>query len=218
MIGTWMAGNVFFVIIPGHWDLVRAKRAGREPDPKPGLRGKQRSVHNNYLTLPAIFAMISIHFPMTYGHAQGWLVLVAIMGISVWVRHFFNLRHRGRTVWAIPISAAVAMVLLAIAISPAGRAGAGNPGGQPVPFTTVRQIIQLRCQTCHSSHPTRPGFDAPPLGITFDTAQQIRDLAPRIEQMAVISKLMPLGNATGMTQDERDTLGRWIHQQESDGK
>jgi uncharacterized membrane protein len=213
MIGTWMAGNVFFVIIPGHWDLVRAKKAGKEPDPKPGLRGKQRSVHNNYLTLPAIFAMISIHFPMTYGHPQGWLVLVVIMGISVWVRHFFNLRHRGRTVWAIPVSAAVAMVLLAVAIAPSGRADAGGATGEPVPFATVQAIIQTRCQVCHSAHPTQPGFDAPPLGVTFDTAQQIRDLAPRIEQMAVISKVMPLGNATGMTQDERDTLGRWIRQQ-----
>src|SRR5438132_13061365 len=99
MVGTMMAGNVFLVIIPAHWELVRAKQAGREPDAAAGLRGKQRSVHNNYLTLPVLFTMISNHFPFTYGHSHAWLVLVALMVIGAWVRHFFNLRHTGRTVW-----------------------------------------------------------------------------------------------------------------------
>src|SRR6267378_1002142 len=102
MIGTWMVANVLFVIIPGQRELVAARLAGREPDPTPGLRGKQRSIHNNYLTLPVLFAMMSNHFPMTYGHPQGWLVLVALMALGAWLRHFFNLRHQGRVVWAIP--------------------------------------------------------------------------------------------------------------------
>jgi uncharacterized membrane protein len=213
MLGTWMAANVFFVIIPGHWDLVRAKHAGREPDPRPALRGKQRSVHNNYLTLPAIFAMLSNHFPMTYGHQYGWLILVAILGILVAVRHFFNLRHQGRTVWAIPVAAAVAMAGVAIAIAPWGQTAAdGDASASPVAFETVHGIIEARCQVCHSEHPIQEGFSAPPLGVTFDTPEQIQAQAARIEQMAVITKAMPLGNVTGMTQDERDTLGAWIRQ------
>ena len=118
MIGTWMVANVMVVIIPGQRELVAAKLAGREPDPTPGLRGKQRSIHNNYLTLPVVFAMISNHFPMTYGHPYGWLVLVVLMAIGAWVRHFFNLRHQGRVVWAIPASAALGVIVLAIAIAP----------------------------------------------------------------------------------------------------
>ena len=213
MLGTWMAANVFFVIIPGHWDLVRAKHAGQEPDPRPALRGKQRSVHNNYLTLPAIFAMLSNHFPTTYGHQYGWLILVAILGILVAVRHFFNLRHQGRTVWAIPVAAAVAMAGVAIAIAPWGQTAAdGDASASPVAFETVHGIIEARCQVCHSEHPIQEGFSAPPLGVTFDTPEQIQAQAARIEQMAVITKAMPLGNVTGMTQDERDTLGAWIRQ------
>lgn len=213
MLGTWMAANVFFVIIPGHWDLVRAKNAGQEPDPTSALRGKQRSVHNNYLTLPAIFAMLSNHFPMTYGHPYGWLILVAVMAILVWIRHFFNLRHQGRTVWAIPIGAAVAMGIVAIAIAPWGRTSAEDGATEPpIAFAAVQAIIEARCQVCHSAHPTQEGFSAPPLGVTFDTPEQIQANATRIEQMAVITKAMPLGNVTGMTQEERDTLGEWIRQ------
>ncbi|HMI29885.1 MAG TPA: urate hydroxylase PuuD, partial [Gaiellaceae bacterium] len=96
MIGTMMVGNVFFVIIPAHWELVRAKQAGREPDPAANERGKLRSVHNNYLTLPVVFTMISNHFPFTYGHSYSWLILVVLLVIGAWVRHFFNLRHTGR--------------------------------------------------------------------------------------------------------------------------
>jgi uncharacterized membrane protein len=213
MIGTWMVANVFFVIIPGHWALVRAKEAGREPDPAPGLRGKQRSVHNNYLTLPAVFTMLSNHFPMTHGHEYGWLVLVAIFGISVAVRHFFNLRHQGRTVWAIPIGAGLATVLLAVAIAPSAPASGGDGGTDaPVSFEQAQAIIEVRCQTCHSGQPTQEGFSAPPMGIVFDTPEQIQSQAGRIEQMAVRTEAMPLGNVTGMTQEERDILGAWIRQ------
>jgi len=213
LLGTWMAGNVFFVIIPGHWELVRAKRAGKEPDPRHGLRGKQRSVHNNYLTLPVLFAMLSIHFPMTYGHEWGWLILLAIMAISAWTRHFFNLRHRGRTVWAIPASGAAAMALLFVAIAPPARTAPDpSTSDAPVAFETVRAIIAVRCQTCHSENPTFEGFTAPPLGVAFDTPEQIRAAADRIEQMAVLTEAMPLGNVTGMTASERDTLGAWIRQ------
>src|SRR5207248_11296834 len=107
MVGTMMAGNVSFVIIRAHWELIRAKRAGREPDPAAGLRGKQRSVHNNYLTLPVLFAMLANHFGFVLVHSSSWLALVLLMVIGAWIRHFFNLRHQGRNVWAIPVTAAL---------------------------------------------------------------------------------------------------------------
>ena len=116
MIGTMMVGNVFFVIIPAHWELIHAKQAGREPDPRWNLRAKTRSVHNNYLTLPVVFAMLSNHFPFTYGHADGWIVLVALMAIGALVRHYFNLRHRGMNVWPILGIAAAGIVAIALVI------------------------------------------------------------------------------------------------------
>ena len=116
MIGTMMVGNVFFVIIPNHWKLVRAKEAGREPDPRWNRDGKTRSVHNNYLTLPVLFAMLSNHFPFTYGHRNGWIVLVALMAVGALVRHYFNLRHRGLNVWPLLGVAAAAIVAIALII------------------------------------------------------------------------------------------------------
>ena len=116
MIGTMMVGNVFFVIIPAHWELIRAKEAGREPDPRWGTRGKTRSVHNNYLTLPVVFAMLSNHSPFTYGHPHAWLILVALMAIGALTRHYFNLRHRGLNVWPILGLAAAGIVAIALLI------------------------------------------------------------------------------------------------------
>jgi uncharacterized membrane protein len=205
MLGTMMAGNVFFVIIPAHWELIRAKQAGREPDAAAGLRAKQRSVHNNYLTLPVVFTMISNHFPITYGHSYSWLILVALLVIGVWVRHFFNLRQTGRNAWWIPVTAALAIAAVAVAIRPHG-----SSGGTAVPFTQAQAIVQERCVPCHSAHPTK--VDSAPMGIVFDTPKEIQAQASLIQQVAVLTKVMPLGNQTGMTQAERDTLGRWIEQ------
>ncbi len=205
MLGTMMAGNVFFVIIPAHWELIRAKQAGREPSAAAGLRAKQRSVHNNYLTLPVVFTMISNHFPITYGHSYSWLILVALLVIGAWVRHFFNLRHTGRTAWWIPVTAALAIAAVAVAIRPHG-----SSGGTAVPFTRAQAIVQARCVPCHSAHPTK--VDVAPMGLVFDTPKQIHAQASLIEQVAVTTKVMPLGNETGMTQAERDTLGAWIKQ------
>jgi uncharacterized membrane protein len=207
MLGTIMVGNVFFVIIPAHWELVRAKEAGREPDPAANARGKLRSVHNNYLTLPVVFTMLSNHFPFTYGHSYAWLILVTLLVIGAWVRHFFNLRHLGRTVWAIPISAAIAIAVLAILIRPQNESAAGTPA---VPFTQVSRIVDQRCTACHSDHPTLVG--SAPQGIKFDTPEEIKAQASAIQAQAVETKTMPLGNATHMTQAERDLLGRWIAQ------
>ena len=208
MVGTWMVANVKFVIIPGQRELVAAKAAGREPDARYGIRGKQRSIHNNYLTLPVLFTMLSNHFPMTYGHPQGWLVLLALMGLGAWVRHFFNLRHQGRVVWAIPASAAVGVVALAVAIAPRG-VGVSQSG---VSFAQAQAVIARRCVPCHSATPVQPGFSQAPNGVMFDTPAQIVGRAQRIYQQAVVTRNMPFGNLTGMTQDERDLLAAWVQQ------
>ena len=207
MLGTIMVGNVFFVIIPAHWELVRAKQAGRDPDPAANARAKLRSVHNNYLTLPVVFTMLSNHFPFTYGHSYSWLILVVLLVIGAWVRHFFNLRHMGRTVWAIPVTAALAIAVLAILIRPQTESAAGTPS---VPFTQVAQIVEQRCAACHSQHPTK--VDVAPRGIKLDTPEEIKAQASAIEQQAVQTQAMPLGNVTGMTGAERDLVGRWIAQ------
>ena len=132
MIGTIMAGNVFFNIIPAHWELINAKRAGRDPDPTPGVVAKQRSVHNNYFTLPVLFTMIAGHFAFTYGAGRAWLVLLVIMFVGVLSRVFFNLRHQGRTLWAIPAVCAVILVVLGVVIRPDDDAG-GNGRRQRLP-------------------------------------------------------------------------------------
>jgi uncharacterized membrane protein len=208
MLGTIMVANVFFVIIPAHRELIRAKEANREPDPAPALRAKQRSVHNNYLTLPVVFTMLSNHFPSAYGHSYAWLVLVALMAIGAWIRHFFNLRHAGRTVWWIPVTAALGIAAVAVAIRPADESGAAASGTERVSFARAREIVQQRCVPCHSANPTRVA--AAPLGIRLDTATEMHAQAAAIERVAVESRIMPLGNATGMTPAERDELGAWI--------
>jgi uncharacterized membrane protein len=208
MLGTMMVGNVFFTIIPAHWELVRAKQAGRDPDPAANVRAKLRSVHNNYLTLPVVFTMISNHFPFTYGHSYAWLILVILLVIGAWVRHFFNLRHAGRTAWAIPVTAAVAIAALAIIIRPEDEPAQAT--GQAVPFAQVAQVIEQRCAACHSAQPTKVA--TAPQGLKLDTPEEIKTQADAIEQQAVRTDAMPLGNVTGMTQAERGLLGRWIAQ------
>jgi uncharacterized membrane protein len=209
MIGTWMAANVRFIIIPGQRELVAAKQAGREPDPLPGIRGKQRSVHNNYLTLPVVFAMLSNHFPFTYGHPYGWLILVALMGLAAWTRHFFNLRNQGKVVWAIPASAALGTLVVIVAAAPRQA----QPSQQAsVSFGQAQAVIAQRCLPCHSAHPTQPGFPSAPNGVMFDTPAEITARASQINEQAVVTKNMPLGNLTGITQPERDLLGAWVQE------
>ena len=208
MLGTVMAANVLFVIIPAHWELVRAKQAGREPDGRWNARAKQRSVHNNYLTLPVLFAMLSYHFPFTYGARHAWLILVALMALGAFVRHYFNLRHLGRNAWWIPAGAAAGLIALAVAMAPTPLAA--RSAGPPPSFATVQAIIANRCAPCHSLNPTEPGYATPPAGIVLETAAEIRNDAALIEAVAVGSQAMPLGNLTGMTEAERATLARWL--------
>jgi uncharacterized membrane protein len=207
MLGTIMAANVLFVIIPAHTMLVRAKEAGREPDPAANVRGKQRSVHNNYFTLPVLFTMLAGHFPFTYGHDHSWAILVCLMAIGAWIRVYFNQRHAGRTLWWIPVTAALGIAGVAIWIRPTSTAASGT-----VSFAQVQPIVQQRCAYCHSQHPQSTQFTSAPLGIRFDTPQEIAAQAAAIETVAVQSHTMPLQNATHMTDAERRLLGAWIAQ------
>ncbi len=198
MLGTIMAANVFFTIIPAHWELVRAKREGREPDPAPGLRAKQRSVHNNYLTLPVVFTMLAGHFPLTFGAGHAWLVLLAIFALVAATRHFFNLWHRGVRAWWIPALVAAGAVALAIVLAPEDDAPAAGPG---LGDDQALLIATTRCQPCHAS-------GVAPNGVVLDSLEGIRENATRMERM-LRSNAMPPGNTTGMTDEERADLIAW---------
>ena len=210
MLGTIMAANVFFVIIPGQRRMVEAMQQGRAPDPVFGKRGKQRSVHNNYITLPVLFVMISNHYPMTYGHPWSWAVLAVIALAGAVVRHFYNRRHVGQTMWALPAVAAAMIVALAAAIAPPEVWRARAPAGDAPPFERVRAVIAERCVACHARQPTQEGIAAPPQGVMLETPQQIRRWAAKINEVAVVRQTMPAGNLTQITEEERALLGAWF--------
>jgi uncharacterized membrane protein len=191
MLGTIMAANVLLVIIPAHRRLLRG------PAPEAGLRGKQRSVHNNYLTLPVVFTMIAGHFPSVTGHRHGWAAVVALMAVGAWIRVFFNLRHAGRTVWEIPLTAALAIAAIAVWVRPAEE----RPLGRAVPFEEARAIVDGRCLTCHAGATAQAG-------LRLDDDSVLR--ARRDEVATQLStRAMPPGNVTGMTPAERDALVAW---------
>ncbi|MFO7571326.1 MAG: urate hydroxylase PuuD [Gaiellaceae bacterium] len=199
MLGTIMVANVLFVIIPAHRKLVRAMEEKRDPDPGPLVRAKDRSVHNNYLTLPVLFTMLAGHFAFTFGADEAWLVLVAIAVVTALVRVFFNRWHAGRRVWWIPVVVGAGIVALAIWLEPETAA---TPT-QSVSFEEVAPVIAERCASCHSGA-------AAPLGIRLETRAQIEARADDIERQAVQTRAMPPGNATGMTEEERQLLAAWI--------
>jgi uncharacterized membrane protein len=207
MIGTMMVANVFFHIIPGQKTMVADIRAGREPDRKPGIVGKQRSVHNTYFTLPVLFVMISNHYPMTYSHPYGWMVLGVIMLAGVLIRQFFVLRHRGRSNWMLPAAGVALLAGLAFALTPK----AVDPGSGKVAFATVQSVLNQRCVPCHAAQPTQEGFAQPPKGIALETADQIVANAPKLAE-TVGNLYMPIGNMTQMTDNERALVARWFAQ------
>ena len=196
MLGTIMAANVLLVIIPAHAELVLAKQQGRDPDPAPGLRAKQRSVHNNYLTLPVVFTMLAGHFPLAFGSDHAWLVLLAIFALVVAIRHFFNLWHVGKRAWWILGAAGIGAIALAVALAPDDVATAAVPSD-----AEAAAIVAQRCAVCHS------GASAP-LGVELLGLGQIRRYAREIETQ-VRSGAMPPGNATSMTDEERAELVAW---------
>ena len=209
-IGTMMVGNVFFVIIPAQKEMVAALSEKRPLDRKFGENGLLRSRHNNYLTLPVLFIMLSSHFPGTYGHRWGWVVLAVISVAGVLVRHYFNLRP----VVSNPSRAAVVWLSLAFLLM-AGGAWMTAPPGRPsageatVGTAQIAPIIQSRCAGCHAAKPTQPGFNAPPLGVTLESPEAIELNAERIFTATVVTKTMPIGNLTGMTDDERALIAAW---------
>ncbi|MBK7376884.1 MAG: urate hydroxylase PuuD [Chitinophagaceae bacterium] len=209
LVGSIMVANVFFVIIPAQKAMVRAAKRGLPPDPQPGKNALNRSLHNNYFTLPVLFVMISNHFPTTFGYEQPWLVLVIISLGTAGVKHYLNLREKGQlAVWVLPVSV---VILLAGAFisAPPKDPGACN---SKIEFSEVNAIIQARCVSCHSSKPTDDVYKAPPNGVIYDTPDDIVRKAALIMQRVVITKTMPQNNKTNITQKERDILRCWIEQ------
>ena len=216
MLGTMMAGNVLMLIIPGQRKLVEAMRLGKSPDPIHGQKAKQRSVHNNYFTLPVLFIMISNHYAMTYRHSYHWLVLAGIIAAGVLIRHFFNLRHKGITNWAYPAAGVTLLLAVAIAIvpkPPVRRVQADGTRSAAAEFRQVQAVINQRCVSCHSEQPTQPGIVAAPAGILLQSAELIRQNAAKIYQQAVVLKTMPIANLTQITPDERAIIAAWYEDQ-----
>ena len=206
VLGTIMVANVFFVIIPGQREMVNAASRGEAPDPGPGIRAKQRSVHNTYFTLPVLFVMISNHYAMTYGHEYNWLILIAISLAGALVRIYFVARHKGRASPVSIIAAVLILIAVAAAIAPRSKAAVSNNG---VDFAQVRAIIAERCTVCHSSSPTYLAFPAAPGGVMFDNDDQIVEDAFRIHQQTVITRVMPISNLTEITEAERVIIDQW---------
>ncbi|MBM3358708.1 MAG: hypothetical protein FJY54_13415 [Betaproteobacteria bacterium] len=205
MLGTIMAANVLFVIIPGQKELVAAMREGRAPDPVHGLRGWQRSVHNTYFTLPVLFTMMSHHYPMTTDHPWNWAVLIALSLAGALIRVWFVARHKGRAS-PLPLAAGIVMLAaLAVAIMPR----APGDGASGADFPRVRAIIAERCMSCHAPAPTHPGLDAPPKGVVLDTPERIVAQAAQIRQTTA-SRTMPIANLTKMTDEERAIIADWF--------
>jgi uncharacterized membrane protein len=212
VIGTLMAGNVFRVIIPGQKALVTAIKNGVEPDEKWAIKAKLHSTHNTYLTLPLLFIMISNHYPMTYDHHLNWLILLVITAITAVARQFFILKHKGIHRPTLLVVSAMATLILAIMIAP-----------KPAPIVSqiknidqaqlsaqVLSIIKGRCATCHAKNPTDEVFTVAPGGVALETMDDIYQWAPQINSRSVQSHNMPFMNKTGMTQEERNTVARWL--------
>ncbi len=208
MMGTIMAANVFFQIIPGQKKVVAQIRAGDTPDAEPGIIGKQRSVHNTYFTLPVLFIMISNHYPMTYSHENGWLVLIFIMSAGVLIRQYFVLRHRHKASPALP---AIAVLLLLVMIWYLSPSVVDGDGPSQVSEAQIAQIIERRCIACHATQPTQPGFATAPLGIVLESREEIQNHAERIA-FTVQTRYMPIGNLTGMSDQERASVASWYAQ------
>lgn len=208
MLGSIMVANVFFVIIPSQKAMVKAAREGKPLNANSGKQAGLRSLHNNYLTLPVLFTMVSNHFPGTFGYQYPWIILAAISLSTAGIKHWLNLREQGKySVWVMPVS----IVLLL------GMAYVSAPPKQGecktiISFTEVNAIVQSRCVSCHSSQPTDDVIKAPPNGVTYDTPENIVKLKDKIMQRVVLTKTMPQNNKTNMTMEEREIIRCWIEQ------
>ena len=216
MLGTIMVANVWMRIIPAQRDQIAAAEAGRTPDGTLSTRAKQRSTHNSYVTFPVIFMMLSNHYPRIYGHPLNWLVLSLLIVVGVAARQVMLARDKGRPTdwWLVPAAAALGVAVFLT--SPAWLGGATG-GGERVAFTAVRGVIERRCVSCHSRTPTDDVFRVAPNGVTFDAPESIRAHAETIRTRVVLLRNMPLANKTGITDEERALLGRWLAQGASQG-
>jgi len=214
MLGTIMAANVWRRIIPAQRQMLAATRAGEAVDVSLGVRAKQRSIHNHYLTLPVLFTMLSNHFPSAYGNPLNWLVLVLLVIVGGSVKHVMSFRARSNR-WAVLAGAGALAAVVALTVRvpvPGAGATALSVNADPVSFESAHAILSRRCTSCHATHPSNPSFPEPPAGVVLEDPARIHSLAPRILVRAVVTRTMPLGNLTGMTDGERDTLRAWIAQ------
>ena len=214
LLGTWMAANVFRVIIPSQKNMVTSMVGGEEPDSDLGEQASMRSLHNNYFTLPVVFMMISSHFPSTYGSTWNWAVLAVLSLSGVLIRHWFNLRGRDRqNAFLLP---GAALLLIGLALTTAPRNAVPATGvGESVDNDRAFSIVQNHCAACHSAVPTQEGFSQAPRGLTFDSVDELLAAQELVEQMAIRTQVMPPGNITGMTEEERAELGQWLQSHRS---
>ncbi len=210
LIGTIMVGNVYFNIIPAQKAMVRSATIGEPLDASLGKKAGERSLHNNYLTLPVVFIMISNHFPSTFGHEYNWAVLMVITLASAGIKHYWNLLDRGIVKTKILVLSVVTIFSLVLVSSPMFEDTIGM--AIPVSFSEANGIIQTRCIQCHSASPSDDVWTKAPNGVMYDTPQQIKNMADKIMVRAVRTKNMPQGNKTNMTEEERTILKRWILQ------
>lgn len=207
LIGTIMAGNVFFGIMPAQRELVRAIEAGEKPDARPAEFAKLRSTHNNYFTLPLLFIMISNHYPMTYGHENAWLVLALISFNAAFVRHYFNLKHQdNHQPWILGVGAVMLFAIIGYMVpKPVQVSEASITDARAV------EISMARCASCHAAKPTNAAFPAAPGGVLLETEAELTSNKQRILS-AVQTGYMPLGNMTQMTDEERAEMIQWASQ------
>ena len=223
LIGTIMVANVFFVIIPNQNIVVADLVAGRTPDLALGEQAKQRSLHNNYLTLPVLFLMISNHYPLSFATRWNWVIVAVVIIVGGVIRHFYNARHAGRPspwwTWGVA-TAGMALVVWLSAAPPAAEdstaalAGEQNSGGPVAPpavaFADVENIVLSRCSMCHAAEPLWAGIAAPPKGVRLDTPELMRKHAGEIGMQAALTHAMPPGNITELSPEERRVLGAWV--------
>ena len=210
IIGTMMVANVAHVIIPNQRKVVAALEVGEEPDPRLGAEARQRSVHNNYLTLPVIFVMIGNHYPLAFASELMWLIFAIVLIMGAVIRHFFNTRHRGLPspwwTWAV---AALGFVLIIFISSLPPDLDESEPV-ESATFEDVELVVLSRCSMCHAREPLWEGISAPPKGVVLETPRDIRTHLHGIEMQTVRSHAMPPGNITELEDVERRVLAAWI--------
>jgi uncharacterized membrane protein len=213
LIGTMMVANVFVVIIPNQKEIVASLIAGQAPDPRLGKAGKQRSVHNNYLTLPVVFLMLSNHYPLFFATRYNWLIFAIVLAVGALIRHFYNLRHAGRpNPWWVWLAAAAGMAAIAYLSWAGSRLAAEAATTEAVPLERVVDIVLTRCSMCHAAEPVWAGFVHPPENVLLDTPENIVRQRRPIEINAVLTNAMPPGNVTEITDAERRLLAAGLAQ------